>query len=81
MDGRSQAYIEVLLLRAAWRAAKDAEAQVAHWLLDGSGGVTHADLVEARDRARLARKALTLAQRLYTREANREVLKMQDRRG
>ena len=71
MDGRSGAYIEVLLLRAAWRAAQDAEAQIAHWLLDGSGGATHADLVEARERARLAKRALTHAHRVYTREAYR----------
>ena len=69
MDGRSRAYIEVQLLRATWRAAQDAEAQVAHWVLDGLA--THADLMEARQRARLARKALAQAQRTYTREANR----------
>ncbi len=34
MDGRSRAYIEVLLLLAAWRAAQDAESQLAHWLLE-----------------------------------------------
>lgn len=69
VDSRSRAYIEVLLLRAVWRAAQDAEAQIAHWLLDGQAA--HADLVEARDRFRLARQALTRAQREYTREANR----------
>lgn len=72
MDGRSRAYIEVLLLRAAWRAAQDAEAQIAHWLLDGLAA--HADLVEARDRSRRARQALSHAQRVYTREANRVVV-------
>ena len=71
MDGRSRAYIEVLLLRAGWRAAQDAEVQVAHWLLDGSGAATHADLVAARERVKLARKALARAQRVYTREATR----------
>lgn len=69
MDGRSRCYIEVLLCRAAWRAAQDAEAQVAHWLLDGAA--THADLVAARERVRVARQALSAAQRAYTREVNR----------
>lgn len=72
MDGRSRAYIEVLLLRAAWRAAQDAEAQVAHWLLDGLA--TLADLREARERTRRARAALSRAQRVYTREATRTAL-------
>lgn len=72
MDGRSRAYIEVLLLRASWRAAQDAEAQIAHWLLDGLA--THADLVAARERVRVARRALGRAQRIYTREANRVVV-------
>ena len=61
----------MLLLRASWRAAQDAEAQVAHWLLDGSGAATHADLVAARERVRVARQALSRAQRIYTREGTR----------
>jgi outer membrane protein TolC len=69
VDGWSRAYIEVLLLRAAWRAAQDAEAQIAHWVVVGVA--TRADLVEARQRVSSARKALSRAQRHYTLEATR----------
>lgn len=80
VDERQRAYLDVLLLRASWRAAQDAEAQVAHWLLDGLA--THADLLVARERTRLAKRALTHAHGRYTREVNRTVaVVVRDRKG
>ena len=55
MDPLRRAYCELMLARGVWRAAKDVEAQVAHWCLEG--GASHADLVAARQRDKAAKAA------------------------
>lgn len=72
MDGRSRAYIEVLLCRSACHGAQLAEDQVAHWVLDGVASL--GELREARERTQAARRALSKAQRMYVRECTRAAL-------
>ncbi|WIG60462.1 MAG: hypothetical protein OJF49_003210 [Ktedonobacterales bacterium] len=67
MDPVRRAYCELMLARGVWRAAKDVEAQVAHWLLES--GASHADLTQARQREKATKAALTRAQRTYQRLA------------
>ena len=63
MDPLRLAYLEVLLARAAWRAAKDVEAQVAHWVVEGVA--EHRELVEARKRSRALQAVMRRADRVY----------------
>ncbi|WIG57540.1 MAG: hypothetical protein OJF49_000284 [Ktedonobacterales bacterium] len=67
MEPLQRAYCELMLARGVWRAAKDVEAQVAHWLLEGAAA--HADLRAAREREKAAKAALTRVQRTYQRMA------------
>jgi hypothetical protein len=63
MDALRLAYLEVMLARAAWRAAKDVEAQVAHWVVEGVA--EHRELVEARRRSRALQAVMRRADRVY----------------
>jgi hypothetical protein len=63
MDEARRAFVEVLVARAAWRAASDAEAQVAHWLTEGLASA--ADLAHRREMTRRARQAHQRATRRY----------------
>lgn len=63
MDALRRAYIELMLARASWRAAKDAEGQVAHWL--STGEARHQDLLEARERTKMAQTVHQRPSRTY----------------
>lgn len=65
MDGARLAYIETLLALAAWRAAQDAEAVIAHWCVEGLA--SHSDLVVARDRTARCKRVHAAARRQYVR--------------
>ncbi len=63
MTELQRALIAKMLTLGVWRAAKDAESQVAHWLMEQRA--TLADLVEARTRTAEAHKRHTAACRAY----------------
>ncbi len=63
MDALKRAYIELMIARAAWRAAKDAEGQVAHWLTCDEAVMS--DLIEARERTKMAHAVHQRASRKY----------------
>jgi hypothetical protein len=65
VDGVQLAYIETLMALAAWRAAQDAEAVIAHWCVEGLA--SHNDLVVARDRTTRCKRAHAAARRQYQR--------------
>lgn len=65
MTPSQRAFLNAQIALSAWRAARDAEAQVAHWLTEGRA--TREELVEYRQRARLAHQAHRSAQRAYAR--------------
>ena len=60
-----RAFLDVQITLSAWRAARDAEAQVAHWLTEGHA--TREELVEYRQRTRAAHQVYQRAQRGYRR--------------
>jgi hypothetical protein len=63
VDPLRRAYIELMIARAAWRAAKDAEGQVAHWLTCGEAIMS--DLLEARERTKMTHAVHQRASRKY----------------
>ncbi|HEX8982906.1 MAG TPA: hypothetical protein VF792_09070 [Ktedonobacterales bacterium] len=65
MTPSQRAFLDAQLALSAWRAAKDAEAQVAHWLTEERA--TREELVEMRRRTRTAHEAHQRAQRAYAR--------------
>lgn len=71
VDALRLAYCEVVRQRAVWRGAKDVEAQIAHWCVEGVA--LHTDLVAARAAERAAHSSLQRAQRVYRTAATRAV--------
>lgn len=65
MTAAQRAFLGAQVALAAWRAAKDAEAQVAHWLVEGRA--TREELVAYRLRTRAAHQAHRSAQQAYAR--------------
>lgn len=65
MTPSQRAFLDVQIALSAWRAARDAEAQVAHWLTEGRA--THEELGSMRARTKLAHQAHQRAQRAYRR--------------
>lgn len=65
MTPSQRAFLDAQLALSAWRAAKDAEAQVAHWLTEGRA--SRDELAEFRARSTLAHQAHQRAQRAYRR--------------
>jgi hypothetical protein len=65
MTPAQRAFLDVQIALSAWRAARDAEAQVAHWLTEGHA--SRDELTEFRARSRLAHQAHQRAQRAYRR--------------
>ncbi len=71
VDALRVAYCEVMRQRSVWRGAKDVEAQIAHWCIEGVA--SHTDLVAARQAERTAHLSLQRAQRVYSTAATRAV--------
>ncbi len=65
MTPSQRAFLDAQIALSAWRAARDAEAQVAHWLTEGRA--TREELSEFRSRTRRAHETHSQAQRAYTR--------------
>jgi len=65
MTPAQRAFLDAQVALSAWRAAKDAEAQVAHWLVEGRA--TREELVRYRARTREAHQEHRRAQRAYAR--------------
>ena len=65
MNASQRAFLNAQIALSAWRAARDAEAQVAHWLTEGR--TTRAELTEYRRRSKLAHEQHRRAQRAYSR--------------
>lgn len=65
MTAAQRAFLDAQVALSAWRAAKDVEAQVAHWLVEGRA--TREELVSYRARTRAAHQSHRRAQRLYAR--------------
>lgn len=65
MSLSQRAFLDAQVALAAWRAARDADAQVAHWLTEGRA--TREELAEMRQRTRHAHEAHQQAQRAYRR--------------
>lgn len=72
MDALRRAYIELMMARAGWRAAKDAEARVSHWL--ATGEAVMADLLEARERTKMAHALHGRVVRKYARLSGSSVM-------
>jgi DNA-binding CsgD family transcriptional regulator len=71
MTPAQRAFLDAQIALAAWRIAKDTEAQVAHWLSEGRA--TREELAEMRQRTRAAHEAHRRAQRSYQRAASASV--------
>jgi ribosomal protein L19E len=65
MSPSQRAFLDAQIALAAWRAARDAEAQVAHWLTEGRA--TREELTAMRARTKLAHQAYQRAQQAYRR--------------
>ena len=65
MSLSQRAFLDAQIALSAWRAARDAEAQVAHWLTEGRA--TREELTAMRARTRVAHQAHQRAQRGYRR--------------
>ena len=63
MTPSQRAFLDAQIALAAWRAARDAEAQVAHWLTEGRA--TREELAEMRRRTKRAHEAHQRAQQAY----------------
>lgn len=63
MTPSQRAFLDAQIALAAWRAARDAEAQVAHWLTEGCA--TREELAQYRARTRAAHALHSRAQRAY----------------
>ena len=72
MTSAQRALLDARLALSAWRAAKDAEAQVAHWLVEGRA--TREELVAWRTRTNAAHAAHRNAQRAYARACAAELV-------
>jgi hypothetical protein len=64
MTELQRALIAKMLTLANWRAAEDAESQVAHWLMERQASL--ADLMEARTRTVEAHKQHAAASRTWS---------------
>lgn len=65
MTPAQRTFLDVQAALAMWRASKDAEAQVAHWLIEGRA--TRADLIEYRTRTKATHDRYRTVHRAYTR--------------
>ena len=63
MNAFQRAWIEFRLALSGYHAAQECEAQVAHWVMEGSA--SHADLQAARERTAMARAARMKARKRY----------------
>jgi hypothetical protein len=63
MSRSQRAFLDTQIALAAWRAARDAEAQVAHWLTEGRAN--REELTAMRARTKVAHQAYGRAQRSY----------------
>lgn len=69
MTPSQHAFLDTQIALSAWRAARDAEAQVAHWLTEGRA--SRDELADWRKRTKMAHTAHQRAQRHYAREIAR----------
>jgi hypothetical protein len=65
MSSSQRAFLGAQIALSAWRAARDAEAQVAHWLTEGRA--SREELTAMRGRTKLAHQAHQRAQQSYRR--------------
>lgn len=65
MTPAQRAFLDTQAALSVWRASKDAEAQVAHWLIEGRAA--RADLIEYRARTKTAHDRYRTAHRAYMR--------------
>src|SRR6185312_1405166 len=70
MTPSQRAFLDAQIALSAWRAARDAEAQVAHWLTEGRA--TREELTEFRLRTHVAHEAHSHAQRAYHRACGQQ---------
>lgn len=78
MTPSQRAFLDAQIALSAWRAARDAEAQVAHWLTEGRA--TREELTEYRQRTRAAHESHSHAQRIYNRACGQQVGKQTGRK-
>ena len=69
MTPPQRAFLDAQIALSAWRAARDVEAQVAHWLIEGRA--TREELAHYRTRSRAAQVVHQRARAAYRRACER----------
>lgn len=69
MTPSQRAFLDAQIALSAWRAARDAEAQVAHWLIEGRA--TREELAHYRAHTRAAQVVHQRARAAYRRACER----------